>query len=101
MQKKDDCDYFAWADQEMTAYETKVMERFKVLDDRRQADRDRLEKLIETKYNDHYLKLEKLIETKYNDQYVKLRRELGLYQTNGKMFQATIVVVILFLVFLP
>lgn len=75
------------------------MERLKVLDDRRQAYRDRLEKLIETKYNYHYLKLEKLIEIKYNNQYVKFRRELGLCQTNEKIFRATIVVVILLLVF--
>jgi hypothetical protein len=40
------------------------MERLKVLDDRRNADSDRLEKLIETKNNDQYLKLDKLIEKK-------------------------------------
>jgi hypothetical protein len=67
MQKNGDCDYFAWADKEMTVYETKVMERLKVLDDRKMAD------------NDQYIKLEKLIEKKYNDQYVKLQQELGLY----------------------
>jgi hypothetical protein len=39
MQKKGDCDYFAWADQEMTTYETKIMERLKVIEDRRQEDR--------------------------------------------------------------
>jgi len=33
----------------MTTYETKIMERLKVLDDRRKADSDRLEKLIEKK----------------------------------------------------
>jgi hypothetical protein len=38
------------------------MERLKVLNDRRNADSDRLEKLIETKDNDQYVKLEKLIE---------------------------------------
>jgi hypothetical protein len=36
----------------------------KVLDVRRSANGDRLEKLIETKDNDQYLKLEKLIEKK-------------------------------------
>jgi len=89
MQRTGDCDFFAWANNEMTSYETKIMERLKVLDDRRKADSDRLEKLIETKDN---------------DQYVKLRRELELCQTNEKMFQmfwAMIVVVILLLVFLP
>jgi hypothetical protein len=58
----------------MTTYETKIMERLKVLDDRRKADGDRLEKLIEIKDNDQYVKLEKLIEIKDNDQYVKLEK---------------------------
>jgi hypothetical protein len=62
MQRTGDCDFFAWANNEMTTYETKIMERLKVLDDRRKADSDRLEKLIETKDNDQYVKLEKLIE---------------------------------------
>jgi len=66
--------FFAWANNEMTTYETKIMERLKVLDDRRNANNDRLEKLIETKVNDQYLKLEKLIEKIYNDQYVKLEK---------------------------
>jgi len=48
----------------MTTYETKIMERLKVLDDRRKADSDRLEKLIEKICNDQYIKLEKLIEKK-------------------------------------
>jgi flagellar capping protein FliD len=87
MQRTGDCDFFAWANKEMTTYETKIMERLKVLDDRRKADSDRLKKLIEKKYNDQYVKLEKLIEKKkYNDQYVKLQRELELCQTNGKIF---------------
>jgi hypothetical protein len=40
-----------------------------------------------------------LIETKCNDQYVRLRRELELHQSNWKMFRASIVVVILLVVF--
>jgi c-di-GMP-binding flagellar brake protein YcgR len=64
MQKNGDCDYFEWADKKMIAYEMKVMERLEVLDNRRLADNDRLEKLLETKYNDQYIKLEKLIEKK-------------------------------------
>jgi lipopolysaccharide export LptBFGC system permease protein LptF len=114
MQRKGDCDFFAWANNEMTTYETKIMERLKVLDDRRNADNDRLKKLIETKINDQYLILEKLIEKKYNDQYVKLeklieekyknkyiklRRELEQCQSNGKIFWGMIVVVILLFVF--
>jgi hypothetical protein len=49
MQRTGGCDFFAWANNEMTTYETKIMERLKVLDDRRKADSDRLEKLIEKK----------------------------------------------------
>jgi hypothetical protein len=62
MQRNGDCDFFAWANNEMTTYETKIMEHLKVLDDRRNADNDRLEILIETKVNDQYHKLEKRIE---------------------------------------
>jgi hypothetical protein len=61
----------------MTTYETKIMKRLKVLDDRKNADNDRLEKLIETKVNDQYLILEKLIEKIYNDQYVKISAKIG------------------------
>jgi hypothetical protein len=57
--------FLAWANNEMTTYETKIMERLKILDVRRNANSDRLEKLIETKDNDQYLKLEKLIEKIY------------------------------------
>jgi lipopolysaccharide export LptBFGC system permease protein LptF len=114
MQRKGDCDFFAWANNEMTTYETKIMERLKVLDDRRNADNDRLEKLIETKVNDQYLILEKLIEKKYKDQYVKLEKlieekyknkyvklrwELEQCQSNGKIFWGMMVVVILLFVF--
>lgn len=52
MQNQGDCDFFGWADNEMSAYEKKVMEYLKNMEDRRKADIDRLEKLIETKYND-------------------------------------------------
>jgi hypothetical protein len=38
-QKKGDCDYFVWTDHEMTTYEMKIMERVKVIEDRRHADR--------------------------------------------------------------
>ncbi|XP_062143353.1 uncharacterized protein LOC133881430 [Alnus glutinosa] len=79
-----DCDFFAWANNEMSPYEVKVMEHFKRMEDRHQADIDRLEQLIETKCN---------------DQYVRLRQELGLHQSNWKMSRAVIVVVILLLVF--
>jgi hypothetical protein len=68
----------------MSPYEVKVMEHFKRMEDRHQANIDRLEQLIETKCN---------------DQYVRLRRELELHQSNWKMFRASIVVVILLVVF--
>jgi hypothetical protein len=60
------------------------MEHFKRMEDRHQANIDRLEQLIETKCN---------------DQYVRLRRELELHQSNWKMFWASIIVVILLVVF--
>jgi hypothetical protein len=52
--------------------------------ERRLADNDRVEELIERKCKEHY------------DQ---LRRELGLGRNNRKMFWATALVIILLLVF--
>jgi len=46
MQRTGDCDFFAWANNEMTTYETKIMERLKALDDRRKVDSDRLERSL-------------------------------------------------------
>jgi hypothetical protein len=46
IQRTGDCDFFAWANNEMTTYETKIMERLKALDDRRKVDSDRLERSL-------------------------------------------------------
>jgi len=46
MHRTGDCDFFAWANNEMTMYKTKIMERLKALDDRRKVDSDRLERSL-------------------------------------------------------
>jgi len=43
MQKARDCDFFEWPDKEMSAYEMRLMERLKDIDERRHVDNDRLE----------------------------------------------------------
>jgi len=54
------------------------------MEERRLADYDKVEELIERKCNEHY------------DQ---LQQELGLDRNNGKMFWATALVIILLLLF--
>lgn len=76
--------FFEWADKEMSAYEKRLTEHLQQMEERRLADNDRVEELIERKCKEHY------------DQ---LRRELGLGRNNGKMFWATALVIILLLVF--
>lgn len=84
MQKVGDYDFFEWADKEMSAYEKRLMEHLKDMEERRHVDNDRFKKLIERKCK---------------EQYDKLQRELGLGQNNGNMFRATALVIILLLVF--
>jgi hypothetical protein len=51
MQKVGDCDFFGWADNEMSTYEKKkMMEHLTVTKEKTEADFARLEKLIETKF---------------------------------------------------
>jgi hypothetical protein len=68
----------------MSAYEKRLTEHLQQMKERRLADNDRVEELIERKCKEHY------------DQ---LRRELGLGRNNRKMFWATALVIILLLVF--
>jgi hypothetical protein len=68
----------------MSTYKKRLMEHLKEMDDRRHADNDRVEELIERKCKEHC---------------DKLRRELGLGQNNGKVFRATALVIILLLAF--
>jgi hypothetical protein len=83
LQKAGDCDFFDWADKEMSAYEKRLTKHLKEKEERRHADNDKVEELIEIKCNEHY---------------DKLQRELGLGQNNWKMFWITLLVVILLLV---
>ncbi len=88
MQKADDCDYFVWADNKMTAYDEGLMKYLKGMEERRLSEKDRVDDLIDKKCKEHA---------------DKLRRELGLGQNNGqnngKMFRAALLVGILVLGF--
>ncbi|XP_062154844.1 uncharacterized protein LOC133862932 [Alnus glutinosa] len=89
-----DCDFFRWADNDMTSYEKRLEEHMRDMEEGRRADIEEVEKMTMANID----RLEKLIETKYNEQYARLRLELGLRQSNRKMFWVAVVVVSLGLV---
>jgi hypothetical protein len=88
MQKAGDCDYFDWADNKMTAYDDGLMKYLRGMEERRLAEENKVDELIDKKCKEHAY---------------KLRRELGLGQNNGqnngKMFRAALLVGILVLGF--
>jgi hypothetical protein len=94
MQEAGDCDFFKWADNQMTSYEKRLEEHMRDMEEGRRADIDKVEKMTMANID----RLEKLIETKHKEQYARLRLELGLCQSNRKMFWAAVVVIILGLV---
>jgi uncharacterized protein (DUF3084 family) len=49
MQKVGDCDFFEWADKEMSGYEKRLAQHLKEMEERRQADNDKVEELIKKK----------------------------------------------------
>jgi len=78
----------------MTSYEKRLEEHMRDMEEGRRADIEKVEKMTMANID----RLEKLIETKHNEQYARLRLELGLRQSNRKMFWVAVVVVILGLV---
>jgi uncharacterized membrane protein (DUF106 family) len=74
MQKAGDCDFFEW-DKKMSAYEKGLAQYLKEMEERRQADNDKVEELIEKKCKEQ------------------------LAQRNEKMFRVLLLVVILLLAF--
>jgi uncharacterized membrane protein (DUF106 family) len=71
-----DCDFFEWADKEMSAYEKRLAQHLKEMEEKRQADNDKVEELIEKK---------------------KCKEQLA--QHIGKMLSVSLLVVILVLAF--
>jgi hypothetical protein len=67
-----------WVDNQMTSYEKRLEEYMRDMEEGRQADIEKVEKMTMTNID----KLEKLIETKHKEQYERLRLELGLCQRN-------------------
>jgi hypothetical protein len=112
MQKAGDCDFFVWADKEMSPYEKGLAKYLKELEDKRVAANDRFDAFIEEKCNQHYDKLRRDLELGQNDKvdamigkkckkhYDKLRQEFGMGQnTTWMMLRAALLVVFLLLVF--
>jgi Fe2+ transport system protein B len=97
IQKAGDCDFFEWADKEMSAYEKRLAQHLKEMKERRQADNDKVEELIKKKCKEqlaHHLKemeerVEELIEKNCKEQLAQ----------HGKMFGVSLLVVILVLAF--
>jgi hypothetical protein len=86
--------FFKWADNHMTSYEKRLEEHMRDIEEGRRADIEKVEKMTMANID----RLEKLIETKHNEQYARLQLELGLRQSNRKIFWVAVLVIILGLV---
>jgi len=78
----------------MTSYEKRLEEHMRDIEEGRRADIEKVEKMTMANID----RLEKLIETKHNEQYARLQLELGLRQSNRKIFWVAVLVIILGLV---
>ncbi|XP_062160416.1 ras-related protein RABC2a-like isoform X2 [Alnus glutinosa] len=65
----DDCDFFKWANNQMTSYAKRLEEHMRDMEEGRRANIDKVEKMTMTNINS----LEKLIETKHKEQYARLQ----------------------------
>jgi hypothetical protein len=112
MQKAGDCDFFVWADKEMSPYEKGLAKYLKEMEDKRVVDNDKFNAFIEGKCKQHYDKLRRDLELGQTDKvnamigkkckkhYDKIRRQFGLGQnTTWMMVKTALLVVILLLVF--
>jgi DNA-binding transcriptional regulator YbjK len=97
MQKAGDCDFFEW-DKKMSAYEKGLAQYLKEMEERRQADNDKVEELIEKKCKEQLAQHLKEIEEKVEELIEKKCKE-QLAQRNAKMFRVLLLVVILLLAF--
>jgi hypothetical protein len=88
MQKAGDCDYFDWADNKMIAYEEGLMKYLRGMEERRLAEKNKVDELIDQKCKEHANKLHRELELGQNNG-----------QNNGKMFRAALLVGILVLGF--
>jgi CHASE3 domain sensor protein len=98
MQKARDCDFFEWADKEMSAYEKRLVQHLKEMEERRQVDNDKVEEVIEKKCKEQLAQHLKEMEEKVEELIEKKCKE-QLGQHNGKMFRVLLLVVILLLAF--
>jgi preprotein translocase subunit SecF len=97
MKKAGDCDFSEWADKEMSAYEKRLEQHLKEMEERRQADNDRVEELIEKKCKEqlaqHLKEMEETVEELIGK---KCKEQLAQH---GKMFRVSLLVIILVLAF--
>jgi len=98
MQKVGDCDFFEWADKKMSAYEKGLAQHLKEMEERRQADNDKVEELIGKKCKEQLAQYLKEMEEKVEELIEKKCKE-QLAQRNKKMFRVLLLVVILLLAF--
>jgi CHASE3 domain sensor protein len=96
MQKVGDCDFFEWADKKMSAYEKGLAQHLKEMEERRQADNDKVEELIGKKCKEQLAQHLKEMEEKVEELIEKKCKE-QLAQRNEKMFRVLLLVVILLL----
>jgi hypothetical protein len=67
MQKAGDCDFFVWADKEMSPYEKGLAKYLKEMEEKMIANNDRVHAFIEEKCKEHYDKLRRDLELGQND----------------------------------
>jgi hypothetical protein len=111
MQKAGDCDFFVWADREMSPYEKGLAKYLRGMEEKKTADYDRISAYMDEKCIEQCDKLRRDLELGQNDKvdaligkkckkhYNKLRQELGLCQNNSKMLKPAFLVVILVFLF--
>jgi len=111
MPKAGDCDFFVWADREMSPYEKGLAKYLREMEEKKTADNDRISAYIREKCREQYDilrrdlelgqtdKVDALIGKKCKKHYAKLRQEFGLCQANSKLLKAAFLVVILVLLF--
>jgi hypothetical protein len=57
MQKASDCDFFVWVDKEMSPYENDLVKYLREMEEKMNADNNRVDAFIGEKCKEHYDKL--------------------------------------------
>jgi response regulator of citrate/malate metabolism len=86
--------FFEWANKEMSAYEKRLVQHLKEMEESRQANNDKVDELIEKKWKEQLAQHLKEMEEKV-EKLIKKKCKEQLAQHNGKMFRVSLLVVIL------